>query len=116
MISKLESEINYIFKDKNLLKKSLIHKSSDSFENNEKLEFLGDRVLGLVLSKKIYLLYPNEKEGDLDKRFAFLVNKKTCLKIGKSLGLSNYLILGNTHKKKVRVVDKIIADSFICDV
>ena len=84
MTSKLELEINYIFKNRNLLKKALTHKSSNYLENNEKLEFLGDRVLALVISKKVYLIYPNESEGDLDKRFAFLVNKKTCLKIGKS--------------------------------
>jgi ribonuclease-3 len=111
MLSKFESEINYIFKNKNLLKKSLTHKSSNSFENNEKLEFLGDRVLALVISKKIYLLYPNEKEGDLDKRFAFLVNKKTCLKIGKNLRLNKYLILGNTYNKRAKVEDKIISDA-----
>ena len=57
MTSKLESEINYIFKNRNLLKKALTHKSSNYFENNEKLEFLGDRVLALVISKKVYLLY-----------------------------------------------------------
>ena len=111
MISKLESKINYIFKSRNLLKKALTHKSSSYFENNEKLEFLGDRVLALVISKKVYLLYPNESEGDLDKRFAFLVNKKTCLKIGKNLRLNKYLILGNTYKKKTEIEDKIIADA-----
>ena len=111
MTSKLESEIDYIFKNRNLLKKALTHKSSNYFENNEKLEFLGDRVLALVISKKVYLIYPKESEGDLDKRFAFLVNKKTCLKIGKSLGLNKYLILGNTHTKKTEIEDKIIADA-----
>jgi len=111
MLSLLESKINYTFKNKNLLKKSLTHKSLRSFENNEKLEFLGDRVLALVISKKIYLLYPNEKEGDLDKRFAFLVNKKTCVKIGKKLNLSKYLFLGNTYQKKNKIEDKIIADA-----
>ena len=111
MLSKFESEINYSFKNRDLLKRSLTHKSSDSFENNEKLEFLGDRVLGLVISKKIYLLYPREKEGDLDKRFAFLVNKKTCLKIGKKLKLNQYMILGNSYKKKIKIEDKIIADT-----
>ena len=65
MTSKLESEINYIFKNRNLLKKALTHKSSNYFENNEKLEFLGDRVLALVLSKKVYLLYPNESEVNI---------------------------------------------------
>ena len=111
MESKLESKINYTFKNKSLLKKALTHKSSNYFENNEKLEFLGDRVLALVISKKVYLLYPNESEGDLDKRFAFLVNKKTCLKIGKNLRLNKCLILGNTHNKITEIEDKIIADA-----
>ena len=111
MLRKFESEINYSFKNRDLLKRSLTHKSSEVIENNEKLEFLGDRVLGLVISKKIYLLYPKEKEGDLDKRFAFLVNKKTCLKIGQKLKLNQYLILGNSYKKKIKIEDKIIADS-----
>jgi ribonuclease-3 len=111
MLRKFESEINYSFKNRDLLKRSLTHKSSEVIENNEKLEFLGDRVLGLVISKKIYLLYPTEKEGDLDKRFAFLVNKKTCLKIGQKLKLNQYLILGNSYKKKIKIEDKIIADA-----
>ena len=111
MLRKFESEINYSFKNRDLLKRSLTHKSAESFENNEKLEFLGDRVLGLVISKKVYLLYPMEKEGDLDKRFAFLVNKKTCLKIGKKLKLNQYMILGNSYKKKIKIEDKIIADA-----
>ena len=111
MLRKFELEINYSFKNRDLLKRSLTHKSSEVIENNEKLEFLGDRVLGLVISKKIYLLYPSEKEGDLDKRFAFLVNKKTCLKIGKKLKLNQYLILGNSYKKRTKIEDKIIADA-----
>ena len=46
--------------------------------NNEKLEFLGDRVLGLVISKNLLSKYPNEKEGIIDKKYANLVNKKKC--------------------------------------
>ena len=67
------------FKNKDLLIRSLTHKSFDSNNNNEKLEFLGDRVIGLIISKKLLNLYPNEKEGIIDKKFASLVNKKTCL-------------------------------------
>ena len=100
-IVNLEKKINYFFNNKKLIKRYLIHKSEHPIENNEKLEFLGDRVLGLVVSKKLYELYPNESEGDLDKRFAFLVNKKTCLKIANHLKLKNYLILGNTYSKKI---------------
>ena len=56
------------FKDENLLKKSLTHKSFDNINNNEKLEFLGDRVLGLIISKQLIEMYPDEKEGIIDKK------------------------------------------------
>ena len=75
-LQSLQKKINMKFKDLNLLKKALTHKSYDSVNNNEKIEFLGDRVLGLVIAKKLLEIYPNEKEGILDKKFASLVNKK----------------------------------------
>ena len=79
----LEDILKYNFKNKNLLNRALTHKSY-SIDNNEKLEFLGDRVLGLVISKILIDKYPNEKEGIIDKKFANLVNKKTCVDIAKS--------------------------------
>ena len=87
----LENEINIKFKNKSLLSLALIHKSFDLLSNNEKLEFLGDRVLALVLSKKLFNLYPSESEGNLDKKFASLVNRKTCLKISKILILKHFV-------------------------
>ena len=66
-ISKFEKKIQIKMKDKSLLIKALTHKSANQVHNNEKLEFLGDRVLGLVLSNKLIDLYPNENEGILDK-------------------------------------------------
>ncbi len=107
----LEKKINIIFKDKKLLIKSLTHKSFDRKENNEKLEFLGDRVLGLVISKKLLEIYPNEKEGSLDKKFATLVNKKTCLAIAKKLELQDYILTLNLRNKKNIIEDKVLADS-----
>ena len=80
-ITKIEKKIDIKFKDSELIIKSLTHKSRDSNYNNEKLEFLGDRVLGLVISKKLLEIYPEEKEGVLDKKFASLVNKKKCFEI-----------------------------------
>ena len=74
----LEEIIKYKFNSKNLLKRCLTHKSYDENVNNEKLEFLGDRVLGLVISKNLLSKYPNEKEGVIDKKYANLVNKKKC--------------------------------------
>ena len=106
----LEKKISIKFKDKNLLSQSLTHKSFDSNINNEKLEFLGDRVLGLVIAKKLLEVYPNEKEGILDKKFASLVNKNTCLEIAKNLKLDNFIQTFNPKNKKIKIEDKIISD------
>ena len=108
--SKLEQKINIKFKDFELLKKSLIHKSHNSINNNEKLEFLGDRVLGLILAKTLLKIYPDEKEGVIDKKFANLVNKKTCLLIAKKIELKKYMTTGNSYKGLSRADDKIISD------
>ena len=106
----LEKKIKIEFKNKNLLAKSLTHKSFDKNENNEKIEFLGDRVLGLVIAKKLLEIYPNEKEGILDKKFASLVNKKTCLDIAKTLDLQKYILTLNIKNKKDTIEDKVLAD------
>ena len=106
----LEKKINIKFKDKDLLSQSLTHKSFDSNINNEKLEFLGDRVLGLVIAKKLLEIYPNEKEGILDKKFASLVNKNTCLEIAKNIKLENFIQTFNPNNKKIKIEDKIISD------
>jgi len=107
----LEKKIKINFKNKNLLIRSLTHKSFDKENNNEKLEFLGDRVLGLVMAKKLLEIYPNEKEGILDKKFAFLVNKKTCLEIAKNIDLNKYILTFNVKNKKNTIEDKVLADS-----
>ena len=107
----LEKKLKINFKDKKLLIKSLTHKSYDSENNNEKIEFLGDRVLGLVIAKKLLEIYPNEKEGILDKKFASLVNKKTCLEIANNLELEKYILIKKTKNKKIVIEDKVIADT-----
>ena len=107
----LENILKYNFRDKDLLDRALTHKSFDNTKNNEKLEFLGDRVLGLIISKTLLDKYPNEKEGIIDKKFANLVNKKTCVNIAKKLNLKKYLFLGSSHKNLERSSDKILSDS-----
>jgi len=106
----LEVILNYNFKDTNLLKQSLIHKSFDNQNNNEKLEFLGDRVLGLIISKKLIEIYPNESEGIIDKKFSNLVNKKICSNIGKKINIRKFIFLGPSHKFLERSADRIISD------
>ena len=109
-IKELEKIIKYNFKKSSLLEKALTHKSFDNNINNEKLEFLGDRVLGLVISEKLLNKFPDEKEGIIDKKFANLVNKKTCLLIAKKINLKKFILLGSSHKKLERSADKISSD------
>ena len=109
--STLEKKIKINFRNKDLLIKSLTHKSYNKENNNEKLEFLGDRVLGLIIAKKLLEIYPDEKEGILDKKFASLVNKKTCLEIAQKLELNNYILTLNLGNKKTLIEDKVLSDS-----
>ena len=106
----LEKKIKVFFKNKNLLTQSLTHKSYSKEINNEKLEFLGDRVLGLVIAKKLLEIYPDEKEGILDKKFASLVNKKTCLQIAKKINLNKYILTLDVKKKRNIIEDKVMSD------
>ena len=109
-IKELEKVINYSFKNTDLLKQSLIHKSFDSINNNEKLEFLGDRVLGLIISKSLIEIYPDEKEGITDKKFSNLVNKKTCSIIARKINVKRFMLLGSSSKFMDRSDDKIMSD------
>ena len=109
-LNNLQKKISIKFKNLNYLKKSITHKSYDPLNNYEKLEFLGDRILGFVISKKLIELYPNEKEGVLDKKLASLVNKNQCLEVAKIIGLEKFILVGN-KSAKAKVENKIIADS-----
>ena len=104
----LEKKLKLKFYDPKILIKSLTHKSYDSLNNNEKLEFLGDRVLGLIIAKKLLELYPEEREGVLDKKFASLVNKKKCLEVAKKINLENYdaVIFTSSNAIKFMSVEK----------
>tara|TARA_B100001540_G_scaffold255368_1_gene232502 strand:- start:17 stop:676 length:660 start_codon:yes stop_codon:yes gene_type:complete len=106
----LQKKINIKFKDLNYLKKSITHKSYDPDNNYEKLEFLGDRILGFVISKKLIELYPDKKEGILDKKLASLVNKNKCLEVAKFIGLEKFILVGNKNSS-AKVENKIIADA-----
>ena len=109
-IKEIEKILKYNFKKISLLETALTHKSFDNNANNEKLEFLGDRVLGLVISEKLLNKFPNEKEGIIDKKFANLVNKKTCLLVARKINLKKFILLGSSHKKLERSADKITSD------
>ena len=109
--SKFEKIIGIKFENKKILLQSLTHKSYSKKNNNEKLEFLGDRVLGLIISKKLFELYPNDTEGRLDKKLSGMVNKNICYEIGKKINLDKFIITNPSKKKNINIADKIISDS-----
>ena len=110
-ISKFQKILKIKIKNKTLLIEALTHKSANQEINNEKLEFLGDRVIALILSKKLLDLYPKEPEGIIDKKFAKLVNRKTCASIAWSIGLKNFIQMGNLKKMIARKDEKILSDA-----
>tara|TARA_Y100001958_G_C21202143_1_gene528649 strand:+ start:42 stop:707 length:666 start_codon:yes stop_codon:yes gene_type:complete len=111
VITKLEQSLGFKINNAELYIKALTHKSFDKTNNYEKLEFLGDRVLGLCISKKLLEIFPEEKEGILDKKLASLVNKNKCFEIGQNLKLDKIVKIGNLRLKKLIVEKKIVSDS-----
>ena len=104
-----QKKIGINFKNQKLLIKCFTHKSFNPIENNEKLEFLGDRVLGLIISQNLLKFFPNDKEGDLDKKLASLVNKKQCAIIAKNIELQHYILIKNSQNSTT-VENKILSD------
>ena len=98
-LADLEKKLKIKFKDQDLLKSAFIHRSylnehsEEKLPNNERLEFLGDAILGLVISKHLYEAYPKSPEGDLTNYRSSLVNAKTLSKAAASLALGEYLYL-----------------------
>jgi ribonuclease-3 len=98
-LDSLEDKINVRFKNKDLLKNAFIHRSflnenpNESLPHNERLEFLGDSVLGFIISKYLYKKYPDHPEGDLTNFRSSIVNARILSKVAKDLGLGDYLYL-----------------------
>ena len=117
-INLFEKLIEYKFNNKNLLKQSLIHPSffinhkSDEkkFNQFERLEFLGDRVLGIVISSMLFNKFENLNEGDLSKKFSYLVQKKFLYKISADL-LLDKIVLYDFKKNNTKMVISILSDS-----
>lgn len=115
----LQKSINYQFEDKNLLQEALTHSSyaneqkSKNIKCNERLEFLGDSVLSIVVSEYIYRKCPDFPEGDLTKLRASLVCEESLYKFAKKINLGSYLILskGEQHNKGAQR-PSILSDAF----
>jgi len=93
MTGPLSETLGYKFRDESLLRRALTHAGADSEGSNERLEFLGDRVLALVVSENLYHRYPHEAEGALTRRVHALVRWEACARIGEQIGLWEHLVL-----------------------
>lgn len=112
-IEELETILEYKFKSPDLLKTALTHSSTGQKQNYERLEFLGDRVLGLVIASLLFQKFPDEKEGDLAKRLASLVQGRTIANLSARLSLANFILLSDSEAAAGGASnDHILADVF----
>ena len=109
---KLENLIGYSFNDKDILTQSLTHPSSENskFSNMERLEFLGDRVLGLIIAEKIFIKFNSRKEGELSSYFNYLVQRSTCVIIARKINLDNFIIFGKSEFSSDGLKDSILSN------
>ena len=94
--AKLEASLGYTFRDSAVLRRALTHASA-SAESNERLEFLGDRVLGLVIAERLFEMYPEDSEGKLALKFNALVRREACAAAAEAAGLPGHLILASAE-------------------
>ncbi len=110
-INLIEEIIGYRFSDTELLKRALTHASVSQDKSYERLEFLGDRVLSLTMAHLLYDAFPDENEGDLAKRHAALVQRKTLYTVAKELKISTHVLLSNNEAETGgRKKEAILAD------
>jgi ribonuclease-3 len=113
-LERCERRIGYVFRDKNLLKAAFTHASGahHRLASNERLEFLGDAILGAVVCEQLYAQYPDYLEGDLTKIKSVVVSRQTCAKISEALGLQEFLVLGKGMTTHPSVPPSLLADVF----
>ncbi len=113
-LERCERRIGYTFRDRALLTAALTHASGAQHRlaSNERLEFLGDAILGAVVCELLYCQYPDYLEGDLTKIKSVVVSRQTCAKISEALGLQEFLILGKGMSSNPSVPPSLLADVF----
>ena len=114
LLEDCEQRIGYVFSDKNLLIAALTHASGAEHRlaSNERLEFLGDAILGAVVCERLFHRYPEYLEGDLTKIKSIVVSRQTCAKISGSLEMQDLLILGKGMTTHPTVPASLLADVF----
>jgi ribonuclease-3 len=114
LLASCEERIGYSFSDKELLHAALTHASGAEHRlaSNERLEFLGDAILGAVVCELLYLQYPEYLEGDLTRIKSIVVSRQTCARISDSLGMQEFLILGKGMTTHPSLPPSLMADVF----
>ncbi|MBQ7949859.1 MAG: ribonuclease III [Alphaproteobacteria bacterium] len=97
-------KLNYKFNNTELLELALTQSGADATHNNERLEFIGDRVLGLTVAEMLYTMFPTEPEGDLARRHAVLVSTETLASVAEKLGLAKHIRHGHMTGGRIRHV------------
>jgi ribonuclease-3 len=113
-LAQCEECIGYQFRNRRLLKAALTHASGADHRlaSNERLEFLGDAILGAIVCKQLYQQFPRHLEGDLTKIKSVVVSRQTCAKISDALGLQDFLILGKGMASSPTLPASLLADVF----
>lgn len=110
-LKRLQRQLGYEFRDQALLTQSLTHRSAGC-RNNERLEFLGDAILGFEIAENLCRQHPNASEGELSRARAQLVKRETLAGVAKRLGLGDYLILGTGELRSGgQTRDSILSDT-----
>jgi len=114
LLASCEQRVGYVFSDKNLLQAALTHASGAEHRlaSNERLEFLGDAILGAVVCEVLYRQFPEYLEGELTRIKSIVVSRQTCAKISESLGMQEFLILGKGMTTHPSVPSSLLADVF----
>lgn len=110
-VADFQTRLGYVFTDKGLLERALRHASLDVEQDNEQFEFLGDRVLGLVIANHLVAAHADESEGELARRQAQLVSRKTCADVAADLGLAEVLKTDEGIRQKGVVPRNVLADA-----
>lgn len=104
-LSKLETKLGYVFSDKSLLVRALTHRSAlpqrdaDALNTYQRLEFMGDRVLAVVIAEMLYRQFPLAEEGELARRLTGLVRNETCAAVAEECGMADHIILGDGERR-----------------
>ena len=116
-VDEFEKKINYKFKNKSLIDLAFTHSSFKNKKNKnyERLEFLGDRVLALVISEDLFLKYPTEDEGALSKRLSDLVSKQKLLEVANEISIKKMLKIDQFEKKNLKLKKNISILSDVCE-